>query len=98
MNGSQVERLSELHWASSLLPKAVTVKSSGPGAQLSILCAVMRLDEGTFPACSMLGPGESRPKRRIVEVVMMLVLQDPACAAAESGLIPVQRHRGGIRP
>ena len=37
----------------------------------------------------MLGPGESRPRRRIVEVVMMLVLHDPACAAAESGLIPV---------
>ena len=36
----------------------------------------------------MLGPGESRPRRRIVEVVMMLVLQEPACAAAESGLIP----------
>ena len=41
-------------------------------------------------ACAMLGPGESRPRRRIVEVVMMLVSQDPACAAAESGLVPAR--------
>ena len=50
-------------------------------------------------ACAMLGPGESRPRRRIVEVVMMLVLQDPACAAAESGLPAVhrtQRHVGHL--
>ena len=41
----------------------------------------------------MLAPGESRPRRRIVDVVMMLVLQEPACAAAEPGLVPVRaRH------
>jgi len=41
----------------------------------------------------MLAPGESRPRRRIVDVVMMLVLQEPACAAAEPGLVSVQsRH------
>ncbi len=47
-------------------------------------------ERGGF-ACAMLGPGESRPRRRIVEVVMMLVLHDPACAAAESGLPAVHR-------
>ena len=33
-------------------------------------------------ACSMLRPGESRPRRRMVEVVMMLVLAEAARAAA----------------
>ena len=71
-----------------MLPEAVA-----GGGCASTLCAVMRLEGVTFPACPMLGPGESRPRRRIVEVVIMLVLQDPACAAAVSGLPPERRTR-----
>ena len=37
---------------------------------------------GECLACSMLRPGESRPRRRMVEVVMMLVLAEAARAAA----------------